>query len=196
MITINEKKILMFLLINFNKDYSINEISRNCNLAPNGAYEILRKFEEKEILSAKKIANLKSYKINFDSKEANKLLELILIPDYKESRINYRHSDLKPLERIAKLCIIFGYYITKKEKPNDIDILFAIRKSDYKSYNQVLEKVRKIIPFKIHDVIQTKEDLIKNIKRGDKTIIKIMSEGVILLGHDFLIGVIKNVTKK
>ena len=59
MITINEKKILRFLLVNFNKDYSINEIARNCNLAPNGAYEILRKFEEKEILSAKKIANLK-----------------------------------------------------------------------------------------------------------------------------------------
>ncbi len=196
MITINEKKILRFLLVNFNKDYSINEIARNCNLAPNGAYEILRKFEEKEILSAKKIANLKSYKINFDSKEANKMLELILIPDYKESRINYRHSDLKPLERIAKLCIIFGSYITKKEKPNDIDVLFAIGKSDYKSYNQVLEKVRRIIPFKLHDVIQTREDLIKNIKKGDKTIIKIISEGVILWGHDFLIGVIKNVAKK
>jgi DNA-binding Lrp family transcriptional regulator len=196
MITNNEKKILKFLLVHFNSDYSINEIAKKCSLAPNGAYEILKKFEEKEILNSKKIANSKSYKINFNSIEANKLLELVLIPNYKESKIKYRYNDLKPLENMTNLCILFGSYITKKEKPNDIDILFVIKKSDYEKYSEVLEKVKRILPLKLHDVIQTKEDLTKNIKKEEKLIIEAISEGIVLWGHEFLIGVIKNAIKK
>ena len=196
MITNNEKKILKFLLAHFNNDYSINEIAKKCGLAPNGAYEILKKFGEKEILLPKKIANLKSYKINFNSRETNKLLELALIPDYRESKIKYRYNDLKPLEDMTNLCILFGSYITKKEKPNDIDILFVIKKSDYKKYSETLEKVKIILPLKLHDVIQTKEDLIKNIKKEEKLIIEIISEGIVLWGHEFLIEVIKNAIKK
>ncbi len=196
MITNNEKKILKFLLVNFNSDYSINEIAKKCSLAPNGAYEILKKFEQKEILTSKKIANSKSYKINFDSIEANKLLELVLIPDYNERKIKYRYNDLKPLENITNLCMLFGSYITKKEKPNDIDILFVINKGDYNKYSDVLEKVKRILPLKLHDVIQTKEDLTKNIKKGEKLIIQALSEGIVLWGHEFLIEVIKNAIKK
>ena len=196
MITNNEKKILKFLLAHFNSDYSINEIAKKCGLAPNGAYEILKKFEGKEILLPKKIANTRSYKINFDSIEANKLLELVLMPDYKESKIKYRYNDLKPLENIANLCIIFGSYATKKEKPNDIDILFVIKKSDYKKYSEILEKTKRILPLKLHDVIQTKEDLAKNIKKQEKLIIQAVSEGIVLWGHEFLIEAIKNVAKR
>ncbi len=196
MITNNERRILRFLLAHFNSDYSINEIAKKCDLAPNGAYEILKKFEEKEILSPKKIANSKSYKINFNSRETNKLLELALIPDYRESKIKYRYNDLKPLENMTNLCILFGSYITKKEKPNDIDILFVIKKGDYKKYSETLEKVKRILPLKLHDVIQTKEDLTKNIKKEEKLIIEAISEGIVLWGHEFLIEVIKNAIKK
>jgi len=195
MITNNEKKVLKFLLAHFNSDYSINEIAKKCGLAPNGAYEILKKFGEKEILTSKKIANSKSYKINFDSRETNNLLELALIPNYKEPKIKYRYNDLKPLENMTNLCIIFGSYATKKEKPNDIDILFVIKKGDYKKYSEALERVKRILPLKLHDVIQTKEDLTKNIKKEEKLILEAISEGIILWGHEFLIGVIKNAKK-
>ncbi len=195
MITANEKKILRFLLVNFDKDYSINEIAKHCNLAPNGAYEALKKFEVKGILLIKKIANSKSYKINFESKEARKLLEIILIPDYKESKISCRYNDLKPLEEITQLGIIFGSYLTKKE-PNDLDILLVIRKANYKKFNQVLDKVKITIPFKVHDVIQTKEDLKKNIQKRDSLIAKVLSEGIILWGQEFLVEVVKNVAER
>lgn len=195
MITNNEKKILRFLLANFNSDYSINEIAKKCGLAPNGAYEILKKFEKKDILSIKKIANTKSYKINFDSIEAKKLLELVLMPNYRESKISYRYNDLKPLKEVTKLCIIFGSYL-KKEKPNDIDIILVIRKADYEKYSEILEKVKKVTPYKLHDVIQTKSDLEKSIKKGEKIIIESISEGEVLWGHDFLIEIIKNVAKR
>jgi len=196
MITTNEKKVLRFLLVNFAKDYSINEIAKRCSLAPNGAYEILKKFEEKGVLSPKKISNVKSYKINFISKEAIKLLELMLIPNYKEDKISYRYNDLKPLEEISSLCIIFGSYITQKEKPNDIDVLLVIKKENYRKYSKILEKVKRTLPIHLHDIIQTKEDLSKNIKKREKIILKAISEGLILWGHEFLIEVIKNVAEK
>ncbi|MEK6952872.1 MAG: winged helix-turn-helix domain-containing protein [Nanoarchaeota archaeon] len=196
MITNNEKKILKFLLVNFDKDYSINEVAKKCELSPNGAYEILKKFEEKGVLLPKKISNVKSYKINFSSKEAIKLLELMLIPNYKEDKISYRYNDLKLLEEITSLCIIFGSYITKKENPNDIDVLFVIKKENYKKYSKILEKVKRALPLKIHDIIQTKEDLSKNIKKRESIILKAISEGVILWGHEFLIEVIKNDAEK
>lgn len=194
MITANEKKILRFLLANFNKDYSINEIAKHCDLAPNGAYETLKKFEVRGVLLFKKIANSKSYKINFENKEARKLLEIILIPDYQESKISYRYNDLKPLEEITQLGIIFGSYLTKKE-PNDLDILFVIKKADYKKYHPVLDKVKIVIPFKVHDVIQTKEDFKKNLQKRNKLTTKVLSEGAILWGQEFLVEVIKNAQK-
>ena len=46
MLTINEKKVLKELFYFFGEDYSINEISRKCDIAPNGALKILRKFEK------------------------------------------------------------------------------------------------------------------------------------------------------
>ncbi|MBI4439609.1 winged helix-turn-helix transcriptional regulator [Candidatus Woesearchaeota archaeon] len=196
MITANEKKILRFLLANFDSDYSINEIAKKTGLAPNGAYEALKKFEERGVLLPKKIANLKSYKVNFESIEANKMLELALIPDYKEPKISYRYNDLKPLNTVTKLCILFGSYITKKEKPNDIDALFVIEKADYKKYSQYLDKVKMAMPFKLHDVIQTKDDLKENLKKRDKIIISAISDGVILWGHEFLVEVIRNVAER
>ena len=191
MITKNERKILRFLLAHFDKDHSINEIAKHCHLTPNGAYEILKKFGKRGILVFKKIANLKSYKINFQSREAEKLLELILLPDYNESKISYRYNDLKPLKKITGLCIIFGSYVTKKEKPNDLDILFVVKKADYKKYHLALDKIKLITPLKLHDTIQTKADLIKNIKKGDPLIMTVLDKGVILWGQEFLIEVVK-----
>src|SRR3989344_39747 len=196
MITNNEKKILRILLSNINSDYSINEIARKCDLAPNGAYEILKKFEEKEILISKKIANSKSYKLNFSSREANKLLELVLMPDYNNIKIRNRYNDLKLLESLTDLCIMFGSYITAKEKPNDLDVLFVFDKKNYKKYSEAIEKVNRVLPLKLHDVIQTRDDLVKNIKNDEKLIINMIFDGVVLWGHEFLIEVLKNAIKK
>ncbi len=190
MLTKNEKVVLRYLLVNLNKDASINKISKECKLSPNGAYKILKKFEKEEILIQKKIANLISFKLNLKETKTKKILELVFM-DKLEGKIKYRYNDLKPLEKITSLCIIFGSYITKKDKPNDIDILFVIKKNNYTQYNLILDKVRIITPYKIHDVIQTKEDLIKNIKEESNLIYKILSEGIVLWGEDFLIEVIE-----
>lgn len=192
-LTKNEKKVLRLLAVSFAKDYSINDIARRVNITPNGAYKILQKFGNEEILKVKSIANIKAYKLNFDSEKTSSVLELAFMPEILEGRVKIRASDLKPLRTVTKTCILFGSYITTKKDPEDLDILFVFEQSNYSAYKKSLEKVRNIIPIKIQDVIQTFKDLQKNLKAEDKIIIESLRNGIVLWGFDTIIRVIKNV---
>lgn len=192
MITKNEKKVLRFILMAFGTDYSINNIARVCGLTPNGTYKILKKFEKEGILQYKKIANIKSYKINFDNEKTTSVLGLVLIAAIEEDRIRYRAEDLKPLREITKICILFGSYATAKKEPSDLDALFVFDRANYKEYKKRLADIKDITPVKIHDVIQTEEDLITNIKKKSKAVLNALKNGIILWGQETIIRVIKN----
>src|SRR3989344_6596713 len=81
MLTKNEKKVIRTLLFSFGEEYSINETARRCNLAPNGALKILKKFAEEGIIILKKIGNISSYLINFTNSKTRSILELSLIEE-------------------------------------------------------------------------------------------------------------------
>ncbi len=188
MLTENEKKLIRLLMISSEIDYSINEIARECKLSPNGAYKMLRKFEKEGILKSKAIANIKSYRIDFDNEKTTAVLELALMQELK-GRIKYRMEDFKNMKQAAKACVLFGSYSDLKKEPNDIDVLFII--DDYKKYKKTLEGIKDIVPAKIHDVVQTEEDLKKNIIKKDKIIIEILKKGAVLWGHEIIVQAIK-----
>lgn len=192
MLTLNEKKVLRMLLTAFDTDYSINNIAKECGIAPNGAYKILKKLEKEGILKEKSIANIKSYKINFANEKTTNILELAMMQEL-EGRIKFRLEDFKALKGIAKTCIIFGSYLNPKKHPNDLDILFILGKDNFKEYKKTLEGIRDIVPAKIHDVLQTEQDLKNNIINKDKVILEILRKGTILWGQKTIIEVIKNV---
>lgn len=121
-------------------------------------------------------------------------MELALSSKIAKKRIKYRIEDLKPLEKITNACVLFGSYTGEKKEPNDLDVLFVFNKKDYKKYKEILNNVREICPVKIHDVIQTKEDLTNNMKKQDKIIMNILENGVVLWGQDILVKVFKNVS--
>ena len=58
MITDNEKKVLRAVLTSFDEKLSINQLARELDLTPYGAYKILKKFEQKGFIKPKKIANI------------------------------------------------------------------------------------------------------------------------------------------
>ncbi|MCX6750475.1 MAG: hypothetical protein NTZ83_03385 [Candidatus Pacearchaeota archaeon] len=175
----------------FGEDYSINYISRGCGLAPNGAMKILKKFESLGVLKLKKVANISSYKINFDNNKTKSILELSLIYEIS-GKLKFRMEDLKPLKDIAEICIIFGSYTDEKKQPNDLDIFFVIKEDNFDKYKTLSRKIYQTIPIKVQDVLQTKEDLNKNIINKDKVIIEIFRKGVILWGYDKVINIIEN----
>jgi len=194
MLTKNEKKVMRMLFASLGEPYSINQIARECNLAPNGAFKILKKFEKEGIITAKGIANIKSYSLNFENEKTKNILKLALIPEL-EGRVKYRAEDLNPLKDVVKVCIIFGSYITSKKEPNDLDLLFIFKKESYSKYQELLEQAKRVIPLKLHDVIQTEEDFASNLRKN-KISFGILKNGVVLWGHDELINIIQNEYRK
>ena len=177
---------------NFDKDSSMNQVAKECDLAPNGALKILRKFEKEGILVFKNISNIKSYKIDYGNEKTSAVLELALIPQL-EGRIKHRLEDFRGLKEITNACILFGSYINLKKEPNDLDVLFVLDKAQYKEYRKRLTGIKDAIPAKIHDIIQTEEDLKKNILKKDEVILEIIRKGIILWGQKAILRVIKDV---
>ena len=194
-LTENDRKVLRLLAVSFAKYYSINNIAKVIGVAPNGAYKILKKFEKEGVLKAEHIANIKTHKLNFENEKTLRVLELAFMPKELEGKIKSRAGDLQRLKSLTKACIIFGSYITTKKEPGDLDILFILAKSQYPLYKTVLEKVQEIVPIKIQDVVQTVDDLQKNLKKEDPIIVEALCNGVILWGSGVLVKVIKNVHK-
>ena len=92
-----------------------------------------------------------------------------------------------------KGCILFGSYIGSKKEPRDLDVLFILDRDNHKGYKKRLTAIADIVPAKIHDIIQTEEDLRKNITRKDRVILEILTAGIILWGQKTIIKVIKDV---
>ena len=84
MLTNNEKKVLRTLFAACHEELSINKIAKECDIAPNGAFKILKKFEKENVLKPKKIANIKSYKINFNEEKTKNMLNLALNSELNE----------------------------------------------------------------------------------------------------------------
>ena len=191
MLTVNEKKVLRLLFAAIDEDYSINAIARECGLAPNGAAKILKKFEQEGVLRAKGIANIKAYRIDFGNQKTQAILELVMIPEIK-GRLQHRLEDLEDMKKTAKACIAFGSYINQGKEPNDIDLIFIIDKEEFKQYKSKLSRLRQILPVKLHELIQTEEDLKSNILKKDKIILGALRTGIMLWGQKLIIELVQN----
>ncbi len=191
-LTENEKRVLRFLAAKPENDYSINDVAKACGVTPNGAYKILRKLENEGVLLAKQIANIKAYKPDFKNEKTARVYELALMPDALQGRVKLRADDLEQLKAVTKACVIFGSYITAKQRPEDIDALFVVEKDHFEGYKKALAKVQDITPVKIHDVVQTTDDLRQNLKKNDPIVTEALQKGVALWGFDTIVQVIKN----
>ncbi len=194
-ITENERKVLKLLFSAFKEVYSINRIARECNLAPNGALKILRKFETEGILKSEKINNFKSYRLDFENEKTKNILKLALIPEIK-GRLKFRADDLKQLRDTAEVCIIFGSYTNLGKEPNDIDVFFIIESKKFKDFKKEASLIYKTIPIKVHDVLQTEEDAAENLKKGNKVIREIFKTGIILWGYDKMMEIAEHEYKR
>lgn len=189
MLTKNQKKVLRLLAVSYHRDYSINEIARMVGISPNGAYKILKTFEKEGILGVRAIAHIKSYRLLFENEHTVRLLALAF-SDRPEGRAALRSQDLQRLKSVTKACVIFGSYITKKANPEDLDVLFVLDKENFAQYQKQLTVVQDITPVKIHDVIQTTEDLHQNLRKYDPIVIDSLRGGVVLWGTDIVVQVI------
>lgn len=193
MITEKKRKVLKFLSTGSYSENYINKVARDCNISVSGAQLILSKLENENVLNHENIGNLKSYDLKFNEKSKNYLS--LAYEEKLSDKLENRKRELEPLKENSRIAIVFGGYLHKKD-PNDMDVLFVLDKNeDYSKFNKSLKEIRHIVPIKIHAILQTKKDLIENIKNKDKVVIGALRKGVLLWGNKFLVGILENVKR-
>mgnify|MGYP001579844866 FL=1 len=60
----------------------------------------------------------------------------------------------------------------------------------YKKVQKEIEEVNKMSTKKIHPLFQTKQDFVKNIKKGDKPLLNAI-KGIYVFGEDLLMGLMQ-----
>lgn len=196
LLTTNERRVLRLLATSRGKDYSINALAKACTITPNGMYKILTKLGKEGVLKVKPIANIKSYRLNFDNEKTARVLGLAFVSETGEGRIRAREQDLQPLKKVTGACILFGSYCTTKRMPADLDVLFVLEKKRFEAYTPALAKAQETAPVKIHDIIQTGADMVKNLIRNDPIITEAVRNGIVLWGTQVLVEVIERASRQ
>lgn len=191
-ITENESRTVNFLLRNFPKDYNINQLSRELKLSPRGAYKILKKLEQQKILLSKKIGNNIIYKINFLEELALELCQISLTEKEASPYLRTWINDIQPLKEFTEMALLFGSILTKEKQAGDVDLLLVFEKENWAKVQEQIKKINQIKSKKVHAVIQTKEDLLSNIKKRDSALLEEIRTGLVLWGRNILVEAIKH----
>lgn len=191
-LTRNEARVVSFLLRNFTERYSINQLARELGLSPMGARKIAMKLEKARILKPEAIGNAIYYRPNLDEEIGRKTAELVLA--YKD--INpYARAQAKDLEQLrphALCAVLFGSVLTKAEKAGDIDVLLVLEKGQLKKAHKTLMEIQSIKPKKIGEMVQSREDLVKNIRKRDAPLLDAIRTGQVLWGSEIIVEAIRN----
>ena len=80
--------------------------------------------------------------------------------------------------------------MTKHEKANDIDVLFAVEQKNFNKLKEEIGNINNLNDKKIHPLFQSMDDIIENIKKEDKVILNAI-KGVVVFGEEKLLEVMK-----
>lgn len=193
-LTRNESIVIDFLIRNITEKYSINQIGRKLNLSPRGIYKILKKMEKNKIAIPEKLSNAIYYKLDLENEETRKLAELVLLHNELNSYSKVIADDFEPLKEVSLSFMLFGSILDEGIKAHDIDVLLIIKKENFKIVNSKLKEIKELSTKKIHDVMMTKEDLARNIRKKDVVVLDILKKGAVLYGSEIIVGAVKNGT--
>lgn len=193
----NKTKIINLFLRNPTTVYNINQISKTLKISIGSAHKIIKKLEKKELAKSIKLGNAIYYRLNFSNREVQELSELILL---ENKNLLFRENPTAKIYSLeinkipAKVAILFGSVLIKKEKAEDVDVLFIVSQKENvkRIYEQCLElsklKVKQIIPF-----ILTEKDFKDKIEKREKIILSIIKEGIVLFGEKAFIKILDKI---
>jgi len=187
----HELNVINFLLRHYTEQYSINQLAKQIGLTPKGMHKLLKRLESQSIVKPQSIGNAIFYHPNFESELAMKATVLALFEDITLAYARVQAKDIERLRPFVKSAVLFGSVIQMGEKAGDIDVMVVIDRKKYESYKKALAELRALKTKPIHDMVQTFEDLIKNLKKHDNVLLDILRTGKILWGHDVIVSAVK-----
>jgi len=193
-LTENETRMMDFLIRNFSERNSINAIGRKLKISHTGAHKILKKLEGMKAVKPERIGNAVYYKANLEEDVGKKMSEFALVNKALNPFSQVLEDDFRPFKDIVSCCVLFGSVLKKGREAGDIDVMLVFEQKDFKKVMKRLDELREMKTKKIHELIQTKADLARNIRKGDKVILDIMRNGQVLWGSEVIVEAIKNGT--
>ena len=192
--TNGQKDIIIKIVKDFTTDYNPSNLANELSMTRVGTFKALKELEKKGLVKGRNLGKARFYKIDLTDEYARKNVELLVM---EQSKAYQRWIDeFSPLYEYVKIAVLFGSITRKEETAKDVDLLLVFDAKNNNKINEFIKNKNQILLKKVHPIKQTKEDLIKNIKKKDKVILSALSEGIILYGYEELVGVIKNVTSK
>lgn len=192
-LTPKENEVLLVLFKDFNKDYNSNSLSKIVGITPRGALKILKNLHKQNLLMRKQFGKAVFYKVNLEDYYAFRTLETLLIYEARE-KVPRWLAEFKELFKDVEIAIIFGSIIRNPKQANDIDLLLVFTQKNLKQVKSFINEKNKILLKPIHPIMQSLNDIKKNLKKKDPVVLNALRRGYVLQGYDKLIEVVKNVT--
>lgn len=181
-LTKKEQEALLFIYKDITNFYNANSLSKEVEITQVGTMKILKRFEKSGILVSKKIGKSFVYKVNIEEEFVEKLIAFALINE--ASKFQRWKDEFKQLHKKGRVLLFYGSASRNYPQAKDIDVFLILDKKDIREVNKEIEKIQGVLPKKLHVIKATKEDLIKNIKDNNKSMIEIIKTSIVLYGYD------------
>ena len=177
-----EQEIVKLMFKDFLAEYNSRNISPKVGLTHSGAFRVLKKLKEKEMVKSRHVGKAVIYSLNFENPLTLKEIETALTIEALKHRMWI--EEFKKIEGKAKSVVLFGSILRNEKEAKDIDIHIVADKKDYSKIKEIIEERNKILPKPIHLIFQTPDDFKSDIKRRYKVTIEIIKTGIVLFGQD------------
>ena len=192
-LTPKENEALLMLFKDFTEDYNANSLSKNVGITPRGALKILKNLHKQQLLTCKQFGKAVFYKLNLDDYYAFRTLETLLIYEAREKAPRWL-AEFKELYKNIEIAIIFGSIVRNPKQANDIDLLLVFTQKNMKQVKDFIDEKNQVLVKPIHPIMQTPNDIKKNLMKKDPVVLNALRRGYVLYGYDKLIEVVKNAT--
>src|SRR3989338_8817460 len=191
-LTKNEARMVDFLLRNFTERYSINQLAKELKLSPQGAYKMAKKLEKARILKPEPIGNAIYYHPKLDEEIGRKAAELVLAYKDLNPYARVQAKDFEQLKTDTVCAVLFGSVLTKAENAGDIDVLLVLTEGQLNKMHKTLMEIQSIKSKKVSEMLQTREDLVRNIRKHDAPLLDAIRTGQVLWGSEIIVEAIRN----
>ncbi len=195
-LTRNEARMIDFILRNFTERYSINQLAKELKLSPQGAYKMAKKLEKARILKPEPIGGAIYYHPDLDEEVGRKAAELVLAYKDLNTYARVQAKDLEQLKAHTLCAVLFGSVLTKGETAGDIDVLLVLEKGQLNKMHKALIEIQSIKSKKISEMLQAREDLVRNIRKRDAPLLDAIRTGQVLWGSEIIVEAIRNGTSQ
>ena len=156
--------------------------------------KLLAKLEGQRIVVREKRSNAVYYRINFANGQATKLIEFVLLQRDLNPYARVQAEDLEKLKGTAIACILYGSVLAEGKDARDIDAMLVLsdksHERDLNTLQRELRDINIVKPKRIHDLVLTREDLVKNLTKGDEVVLEIIRTGQVLWGSEVIVEAI------